>query len=134
VLNSGAWLLAGLGWVVMGLHPTTIVIGVVSVLMGLTVPAGNAATTAMVTRATSGLERRGALTAQATVVTGASAMGSLVGGPLIGLVGPQAAIAATGVVVTVVSGVVLVSVVRRPGPDVSVDARERELVVLRDTA
>ena len=56
VLNSAAWLFAGLGWVVMGLHPTTIVIGAVSVLMGLTVPAGNAATTAMVTRATSGLE------------------------------------------------------------------------------
>jgi hypothetical protein len=109
VLNSAGWLVAGLGWVVMGLHPTALVIGAVSTVMGLTVPAGNAATTAMVTRATSGLERRGALTAQATVVTGASTMGSLVGGPVIGLVGPQTAIAGAGVVVTVVSSAVLIS-------------------------
>jgi hypothetical protein len=127
VLNSTTWLIAGLGWVVMGLHPATMVIGAVSVLMGLTVPAGNAATTAMVTRATSGLERRGALTAQATVVSGASTMGSLVGGPLIGWVGPQAAIAGAGVVVMVVSSVVLVSSVaasfRHTGPAITPTAR-----------
>ena len=45
--------------------------------MGLAVPAGNAATTAMVTRSYIGLERRAALTAQATVVTGSSTMGML---------------------------------------------------------
>ncbi len=141
VLNSAAWLVAGLGWVVMGLHPTAIVIGAVSMVMGLTVPAGNAATTAMVTRATSGLERRGALTAQATVVTGASTMGSLVGGPLIGWVGPQAAIAAAGSWSLVVSSIVLVSSVvasvrrtRSPAEPTSVDASRSASDVRRSRA
>ena len=49
------------------------------------------------------------MTAQATVVTGSSTMGSLVGGTLIGWVGAQVAITAAGVVVLVVSSIVLVS-------------------------
>jgi hypothetical protein len=124
VLNSAAWLVAGLGWVVMGVFPSVVVIGVVSTVMGLTVPAGNAATTAMVTRATSGLERRNALTAQATVVIGSSTMGSLVGGPLIGWVGAQVAITSAGVVVLVVSSVVLVSSVVASGRRTTESAAE----------
>jgi hypothetical protein len=106
LLNCAAWLVAGMGWIVIGLHPTAPVVGAVAAAAGLVVPAGNAATTAMVTRVTSGLERRAALTAQGTVVTGSSTMGSLVGGPLIAWQGPQAAIFGAGVMVTVLSAAV----------------------------
>ena len=71
--------------------------------MGLAVPVGNAATTAMVTRSYTGLERRAALTAQATVVTGSSTMGMLLGGPLIALIGPRASIISAGLVVATVA-------------------------------
>jgi hypothetical protein len=103
LLNAGAWVVAGVGWLAMAVHPTLVVIGAAAAVMGLAVPAGNAATTALVTRSTSGLERRSALTAQATVVVGASSLGSLVGGPLIALCGARAAIAGAGVAVLLVA-------------------------------
>jgi len=109
LLNAGAWVLAGSGWLAMAVHPTPVVIGAAAVLMGLAVPAGNAATTALVTRSTSGLERRSALTAQATVVVGASSLGSLVGGPLIALCGARAAIGVAGVVVLTAATAVAVA-------------------------
>jgi hypothetical protein len=100
LVNSLSWLVAGAGWLAMGLEPAAVVIGAAAVVMGLAVPAGNAATMAMVTRSFSGLERRAALTAQATVVTGSSTTGMLLGGPLIAVVGPQAAIVLAGLAVT----------------------------------
>jgi hypothetical protein len=116
LLNAGAWVVAGSGWLAVAAHPTPAVVGAAAVVMGLTVPAGNAATTALVTRSTSGLERRSALTAQATVVVGSSSLGSLVGGPLIALYGARAAIGAAGVVVLMVATAVAVVSVRAPAP------------------
>ena len=116
LLNAGAWVVAGLGWLAMAAHPTPVVIGTAAFAMGLAVPAGNAATTALVTRSTSGLERRSALTAQATVVVGTSSLGSLLGGPLIALCGARAAIGAAGVVVLIVATAVAVVSVGAPAP------------------
>jgi hypothetical protein len=103
LLNAGAWMLAGLGWLTMAAHPTPFVIGSAAMVMGVAVPAGNAATTALVTRSTVGLERRSALTAQATVVVGASTLGSLVGGPLIATLGARVAIGGAGAMVLLVA-------------------------------
>jgi hypothetical protein len=99
LVNSLCWFVAGLGWLAIGGSPTLPVVTGAALVMGLVVPAGNAATTAMVTRSCVGLERRAALTAQATVVTGASALGMLGGGPLIALIGPRASILVAGATV-----------------------------------
>jgi MFS family permease len=76
------------------------VIGLTAGVMGLLVPAGNGAITAMVTRSYRGLERRAALTGQATVVTGSSTLGMLVGGPLIAGIGASHSIVLAGAVVS----------------------------------
>lgn len=112
LLNSASWLLAGAGWVVIGLHPTLLLTGVTAAAMGLVVPAGNAATTALVTRAYAGAARRSMLTAQATVVTGSTTLGVLVGGPLIALVGAAPAIVAAGGCVTTIACVGLFGALR----------------------
>jgi MFS family permease len=127
LLNAAAWLVAGLGWIAMATTPTPLVIGACSVVMGLTVPAGNAATTAMVTRATFGLERRAALTAQSTVVIGSSTFGSLVGGPLIGWLGAERAILTAGLGVTVVSLTVTISNLRRSTHTAATPSRDGEV-------
>jgi predicted MFS family arabinose efflux permease len=106
LVNSLSWVVAGVGWLIMGVVPTLPVIAIAAAVMGLAVPAGNAATTAMVTRSYTGLERRAALTAQATVVTGSSTMGMLLGGPLIAMIGPRACIIAAGLVVAAVAAAV----------------------------
>ncbi len=103
LVNSLSWLVAGLGWLLMSLLPDLVLVGVAAAVMGLAVPAGNAATSAMVARSFTGLERRAALTAQATVVTGSSAAGMLLGGPLIAVVGPRVAIVLAGAAVTSVA-------------------------------
>lgn len=113
LVNALSWLIAGVAWVVMGLAPHLAVIAGAAAVMGLAVPPGNAATTAMVTRSFSGLERRAALTGQATVVTGASTLGMLLGGPLIGLVGARAAIVLAGVVVAGAAATAAVTAYRR---------------------
>jgi hypothetical protein len=118
LLNAGAWVVAGVGWLSMAAHPTPLVIGAAAVVMGLAVPAGNAATTALVTRSTFGLERRSALTAQATVVVGASSLGSLVGGPLIATIGARAAIGGAGAMVLVVA-MAVAAARREPRPESS---------------
>jgi hypothetical protein len=102
-LNCHSWLLAGAGWLVIGCHPTVLVTAVTAALMGLVVPTGNAATTALVTRSFAGAERRSMLTVQGTVVNGATTLGALVGGPLIAVVGAQAAIVVAGAVVVAAS-------------------------------
>jgi MFS family permease len=106
LVNSLSWVVAGTGWLAMGLWPTLPVITVAALIMGLAVPAGNAATSAMVTRSCRGRERRAALTAQATVVTGASTLGMLLGGPLIALIGPRTSILAAGAVVAAAAAAV----------------------------
>jgi hypothetical protein len=108
LVNSLSWFVAGLGWTAMGCRPSVVVVGVAAALMGLVVPAGNAATTAMVTRSTSGLERRAALTAQTTVVTGATTLGLLAGGPIIALAGPRAAVLGVGVVLATLAAAAVV--------------------------
>lgn len=113
LVNSLSWVVAGLGWLAMACWPDPWLIGAAAVVMGLTVPAGNAATTAMVTRTFGGLERRAALTAQTTVVTGSSTLGMLVGGPLIALIGARDAIGAAGALVAASAAAVAVSAYRR---------------------
>lgn len=132
VLNGVSWLLAGIGWVLIGGWPSMLVTGVVAACMGLVVPAGNAATTALVTRTFGGTERRSMLTAQATVVTGSTTLGMLVGGPLIAFVGPATAIWVAGSVVATIAASAVLEAVRHdrrlagtPGP-AERDAGERE--------
>jgi MFS family permease len=121
LLNAGTWMVAGLGWLTIAARPTPLVIGAAAVVMGLVVPAGNAATTALVTRSTIGLERRSALTAQATVVVGASTLGSLVGGPLIATFGARATIGGAGAMVLLVASVVAAAHRElRPAPEPAV--------------
>ncbi len=103
LVNSLSWVVAGLGWLTMGIFANLAVIAVAAAVMGLVVPAGNAATTAMVTRSCTGLERRAALTAQATVVTGSSTMGMLLGGPLIAWSARALASCSAGLVVATVA-------------------------------
>jgi hypothetical protein len=122
LVNAGAWVVAGFGWLTMAAHPTPFVIGATAVAMGLAVPAGNAATTVLVTRSTSGLERRSALTAQATVVVGASTLGSLVGGPLIATFGARATIGGAGAMVLLVA--IAVAAVRWEPQPASVSAAQ----------
>jgi predicted MFS family arabinose efflux permease len=116
LINSLTWLVAGVGWLTMGLAPTAVVIGAAATIMGLMVPAGNAATMAMVTRSFTGLERRAALTAQTTVVTGSSTVGMLLGGPLIAAIGARSAIVLAGLVVTVIATAVAAFESRRKRP------------------
>jgi hypothetical protein len=121
LLNSAAWTAAGVGWLVMAARPTPVVIAATAVVMGLVIPAGNAATAALVTRATTGAGRRAALTAQATVVAGSSTLGSLVGGPIIAVCGARAAIGGAGAVVLVVAvGVAVRSARQLPAPPAEV--------------
>lgn len=132
LVNSICWLWAGLGWIGMGLHPSVTVVAVVSTLMGVAVPPGNAATTALVTRTTRGLWRRAALTGQGTVVTGCTTFGTLVGGPLLAILGPPQAITATGAVVAAVA--VLTALRRDVRRDVIVAATRRQNGCIADVS
>jgi MFS family permease len=109
MVNGVAWLVAGGGWTLIAWAPTLPVIAVTAALMGLVVPMGNAATTALVTRTWRGHERRAALTAQATVVTGSSTLGMLLGGPLIAILGARTAIGVSGVAVALPAAVVTIA-------------------------
>src|SRR5262249_36582860 len=108
--------LAGVGWLAMAAAPDPLVIGISAAAMGLVVPAGNGATMAMVTRSFTGLERRAALTAQSTVVTGSSTLGILAGGPGMGVLGPRSAIGVAGLVVCIAAAAVFCGEHRRGRP------------------
>jgi len=99
---AGAWLVTGGCWVAIGLVPRLGLIAVVSFGSAVAVVVGNAAVTALITRSSAGGERRTLLAGQAVVVNAANSLGLLVGGPVIGVLGPQRTLVVTGTLTAVV--------------------------------
>lgn len=104
-----AWALTGLAWAVMGFTGSVLVIGIVAAASGIAVAIGNGGVTALVTRTSSGDERRSLLAGQSVLVNGTSAAGLLVGGSVIALLGARQTLVVSGAVLALVSVAVVLA-------------------------
>ena len=92
---SLAWTVLGLCWIGMGVWTTPATVAVLAAISGVTVVLGIAAISALITRSSTGAERRALLSGQSVVVNASSSAGLLVGGP--GVLTAAVAISVLGV-------------------------------------
>ncbi|HZX04481.1 MFS transporter [Kribbella sp.] len=104
-----AWGWSGLCWIGMGLWSTPPVVALMGALSGVGVVIGIAAISVLITRSSEGAERRALLAGQAVVVNAGSAAGLLVGGPILGAVGPATSLIGAGLVTVAAAVLVLLS-------------------------
>lgn len=104
-----AWAVTGVAWLLMGATASVLVIGAVAAVSGISVAVGNGGVTALITRTSTGDERRALLAGQSVLVNGASALGLLVGGPVLSVLGAAPTLEIAGVAVAVVALGVLVA-------------------------
>ncbi len=102
-IAGSAWSIVGLGWFVMGVRPTLPVVATVACVVGVACVLGIAAITAVITRTSSGAERRALLSGQTVVVNAGGAAGMLLGGPLLALIGAAQTLCVTGLLTIVIS-------------------------------
>lgn len=98
-----AWTVTGLAWLAMGATASVPVIGIVAAVSGLAVVIGNGGVTALITRSSTGPDRRSLLAGQSVIVNGSSATGLLVGGPVLAVLGPRTTLEAAGIVLAAVA-------------------------------
>ncbi|MBS2538481.1 hypothetical protein KGQ20_37610 [Catenulispora sp. NF23] len=96
------WLGGGTAFVLIGAVPTPVGVTIAGAVAGLSVPVGNAAVTALLTRAHTGEMRRTALAGQQTVVNAASTAGLAVGATVLGALGARTTLVVVG---TAIAGV-----------------------------
>lgn len=123
-----AWTVAGLCWIAMGLWNTPLALAFIAATDAVAVVVGIAAITALITRSSSGAERRTLLSGQTVVVNAGAAAGMLLGGPLIAAIGPESTLVLTGLIATAVSVTVAAAVVR-PQQRAVISVRHDERVV-----
>jgi predicted MFS family arabinose efflux permease len=103
-----AWSVMGLCWVGMGLWTSPATVGVLAAVGGLAIALGISAISAVITRSSTGGERRALLSGQSVVVNASSSAGLLIGGPVIAAAGAQHTLVGAGVLTTAVAvGVLL---------------------------
>lgn len=111
-----SWVVLGLTFVVLpAATPNLVAVAIVAGVGGTAMPWGIAALNALISRQTTGAERRAAFTAQTVAHAGGTSGGLLIGGAIIGWVGAGHVLIATGVIqmLAAVAGVLLVSRLRR---------------------
>jgi MFS family permease len=102
-LAAAGWFCGGTAFVLLGAVPTRLGALAAGTLAGLTVPIGNAAVTAALTRAHNGEMRRTALAGQESVIAGASTAGLTIGATVIGALGPRTTLMVTGAAIAAVA-------------------------------
>ncbi|GAA1133175.1 hypothetical protein GCM10009630_34130 [Kribbella jejuensis] len=107
-----AWGWSGLCWIGMGLWTTPPAIALMGAFSGVAVVIGIAAISVLITRSSTGPDRRTLLSGQSVVVNAASAAGLLVGGPIIAAAGAETALIGAGLVTAVVAVLVLIASAR----------------------
>ncbi|MGW6281383.1 MFS transporter [Kribbella sp. NPDC055071] len=108
-LASIAWACMGLCWIGMGIWTTPAVIASFSALAGVTVVLGIAAISLLITRESTGADRRALLSGQAVVVNASSSAGLLIGGPIIATLGAEHTLLGAGIITACVSVLVLLA-------------------------
>jgi MFS family permease len=101
------WVVMGCSWVLIGMAPSIAMVAVASTVGAAAVVLGNACISQLIVASTAGPERRSALAGQAVVVGAASALGSLVGGPVLAWAHAQPTLIVAGVALVVVTSIVL---------------------------
>lgn len=102
-----AWGWSGLCWIGMGLWTTPPAIALMGAFSGVAVVIGIAAISVLITRSSTGPDRRTLLSGQSVVVNAGSAAGLLVGGPIIGAVGAETSLIGAGLTTVIVAALVL---------------------------
>ncbi|HWD83501.1 MAG TPA: MFS transporter [Kribbella sp.] len=102
-----AWGWSGLCWIGMGVWTDPPVVAVMGAFSGVAVVLGIAAISVLITRSSTGAERRTLLSGQSVVVNAGSAAGLLIGGPIIGAVGADTSLIGAGLTTVVVAALVL---------------------------
>ena len=102
-----AWGWSGLCWIGMGLWTTPPAIAVFGAFSGVAVVIGIAAISVLITRSSTGSDRRTLLSGQSVVVNAGSAAGLLAGGPIISLVGAETSLIGAGTATVIVAALVL---------------------------
>ena len=100
---SLAWTVLGLCWIGMGVWTTPATVAVLAAISGVTVVLGIAAISALITRSSTGAERRALLSGQSVVVNASSSAGLLVGGPVIAVAGAEHTLIGAGVLTAAVA-------------------------------
>jgi predicted MFS family arabinose efflux permease len=126
-----AWSVMGLCWVGMGVWTSPATVGVLAAVGGLAVALGISAISAVITRSSTGAERRALLSGQSVVVNASSSAGLLIGGPVIAAAGAEHTLVGAGVLTTAVAvGVLLLR--RKPAAPEESDCHTARYVVDRD--
>lgn len=107
-LAGGSWAVVGLCWVGMGLWTTPAGVAVLGAVAGATVVLGIAAISMLITRTSTGPERRALLSGQSVVVNASSSAGMLIGGPVIAVAGAEHTLIGAGILTVAVAVGVLV--------------------------
>ncbi|MFI6826983.1 MFS transporter [Kribbella sp. NPDC050241] len=107
-LAAFAWIWMGGCWIGMGLWSTPPVIAVLGALAGVAVVLGIAAISILITRSSTGAERRTLLSGQTVVVNAGSSAGLLIGGPIIAVAGAESTLVGAGLLTAIVATGVLV--------------------------
>ncbi|MFF0267739.1 MFS transporter [Kribbella sp. NPDC004536] len=102
-----AWGWSGLCWIGMGLWTTPPAVAVFGAFSGVAVVIGIAAISVLITRSSTGPDRRTLLSGQSVVVNAGSAAGLLAGGPIIGAVGAETSLIGAGITTAIVAALVL---------------------------
>ncbi|WP_433157842.1 MFS transporter [Kribbella sp. CA-247076] len=104
-----AWAVMGLCWAAMGLWTHPPLIALMGALAGVSVVLGIAAISVLITRTSSGPERRALLSGQTVVVNAGSSAGLLAGGPIIATAGAETTLVGAGLLTTAVALAVLMN-------------------------
>lgn len=120
-VSSLAWTVMGLCWVGMGVWTTPAAVAVLAALSGATVVLGIAAISALITRSSTGAERRTLLSGQSVVVNASSSAGLLLGGPVIAVVGAEHTLIGAGVLTAAVAMGVLATGTQKTGRNRAAD-------------
>ncbi|WP_344836225.1 MFS transporter [Kribbella ginsengisoli] len=107
-LAALAWTLMGLCWIGMGIWTTPPAIAGVAALSGATLVLGITAISRVITRSSTGAERRALLSGQTVVVNAGSSAGLLVGGSVIAAAGAEHTLVGAGCLTAAVALAVLV--------------------------
>ena len=106
-LAAAAWACMGLCWIGMGAWTTPPFVAVMGVLSGVSVALGIAAISVVITRSSTGAERRALLSGQSVVVNASSSAGMLAGGPIIAIAGAEHTLVGSGLLTGLVAVLVL---------------------------
>ncbi|MFI5707166.1 MFS transporter [Kribbella sp. NPDC051620] len=107
-LATLAWTMTGLCWIGMGIWTTPTAVAALAVLSGATLVLGIAAISRVITRSSTGAERRALLSGQTVVVNAGSSAGLLVGGSVIAAAGAENTLIGAGCLTAAVAVAVLV--------------------------